>query len=251
MEKKIPSILKSIQEQQDYDDEDETTKIPKIKSTMNTTNDTESMILTSKSFDKLLSSTTNTTSDKMDISNQNSVTSGIYKGPSPFPTSTKPTSVTTTKTLVKNLFESEKQPKEEVLPEQTVSSDYNYKIQSSYTDWKKSPERLQQADESEKEDEREEKLTPPTTNIAATRISEIMMISKDEVETIVEDCVYDLRDDMDKSLRNLHIDILKQFQQQTMEMKSMFRQQEELIHQILEENKLLRLQLQQQQQQLE
>ena len=178
MEKKIPSILKSIQEQQDYDDEDETTKIPKIKSTMNTTNDTESMILTSKSFDKLLSSTTNTTSDKMDISNQNSVTSGIYKGPSPFPTSTKPTSVTTTKTLVKNLFESEKQPKEEVLPEQTVSSDYNYKIQSSYTDWKKSPERLQQADESEKEDEREEKLTPPTTNIAATRISEIMMISK-------------------------------------------------------------------------
>lgn len=71
------------------------------------------------------------------------------------------------------------------------------------------------------------------------------------METIVEDCVYDLRDDMDKSLRNLHIDILKQFQQQTMEMKSMFRQQEELIHQILEENKLLRLQLQQQQQQLE
>ena len=180
MEKKIPSVLKSIQEQQQDYDEDETIKIPKIKSTMNPKNDTDNIIVPSKSFDKISLSTTTTTTDKVDTSKQNSDTSGIYKGPSPFPaTTTNKTLVTNNKTLVKNLFQTEKQPKEEASPKKTVSIDNNhFKFQSSYTDWKKSPERLQQPEESGKEDEGEENFTPPTTNTATTRVSEIMMISK-------------------------------------------------------------------------
>uniref|UniRef100_A0A7R9WPL7 Uncharacterized protein n=1 Tax=Craspedostauros australis TaxID=1486917 RepID=A0A7R9WPL7_9STRA len=49
-----------------------------------------------------------------------------------------------------------------------------------------------------------------------------------------------LRDDMEESIRNLHMDMLTQFHQQSQEMKSAFAAQQQMISDLVQENHKLR-----------
>eukprot|EP00550_Attheya_septentrionalis_P000983 CAMPEP_0198293454 /NCGR_PEP_ID=MMETSP1449-20131203/17329_1 /TAXON_ID=420275 /ORGANISM="Attheya septentrionalis, Strain CCMP2084" /LENGTH=683 /DNA_ID=CAMNT_0043993045 /DNA_START=153 /DNA_END=2204 /DNA_ORIENTATION=- len=67
-----------------------------------------------------------------------------------------------------------------------------------------------------------------------------MKVSTDVLQKLVNEAVDVLRDDVEGSMHNLHLDVLRQFQQQSNELSAMFAQQRSSIEALLGENKELR-----------
>jgi len=57
---------------------------------------------------------------------------------------------------------------------------------------------------------------------------------------MVNDATDNLRDDLELSLRNLHVDVLRQFQLQSEEIKDLFQKQTHALESLMHENKALR-----------
>ena len=57
---------------------------------------------------------------------------------------------------------------------------------------------------------------------------------------MVNDVIDNLRDDVEVSLRNLHVDMLRQFQNQSDEINSLFQMQKSTMQALIDENQSLR-----------
>ena len=67
-----------------------------------------------------------------------------------------------------------------------------------------------------------------------------LTVNKLVLRRIIQDEVDDLREEMEMSISNVHVDMLRQFQRQSTEMQTMFQQQARAIEELMEQNRLLR-----------
>jgi hypothetical protein len=65
-------------------------------------------------------------------------------------------------------------------------------------------------------------------------------VSKLDLRHLIEDITLGLREEIGQSIRNMHIDMLRQFQIQSEEISDSFQQQKEVIMALIEENQMLR-----------
>jgi len=72
--------------------------------------------------------------------------------------------------------------------------------------------------------------------------SHSIMITKDEIQDIVDEAVETLRDDTDLAIQKLHCEFLRQLQLQSDEHKALLEKQKEEIGQLLKENASLKVQ---------
>ena len=67
-----------------------------------------------------------------------------------------------------------------------------------------------------------------------------LIVNKLVLKRMIQDEIDDLREDMEGALRNMHLDMLRQFQQQSNEMQDLFAKQRETIGILVEQNGRLR-----------
>jgi hypothetical protein len=73
-----------------------------------------------------------------------------------------------------------------------------------------------------------------------TSDDENIFVSKLDLRHLIEDITLGLREELGQSIRNIHIDLLRQFQIQSEEISDSFQQQREVIMALIEENQKLR-----------
>lgn len=65
-------------------------------------------------------------------------------------------------------------------------------------------------------------------------------LSKLDLQQLIEDATFELREELGQSIRNLHVDLLRQFQLQSDEIAETFQQQKMVMMALIEENQKLR-----------
>ena len=65
-------------------------------------------------------------------------------------------------------------------------------------------------------------------------------LNQDDIRELVRDEVENLKDDVEESIRNLHMDMISQFHQQSQELKTIVGAQMATIAKLTEENQILR-----------